>query len=127
MSRIGKISLIHEFCKGKDTVFTWKEVVKDMEQIERIKKMEEYLEISAKAIDELESALGRYEKARVALKELSDYYESPLWLKDFEDDEAGRLPEGLKKGVLSEDGVYDVLTRGRDVTDRMKGIVDASE
>ena len=27
----------------------------------------------------------------------------------FEDDEAGKLPRDLKRGVLSEDGIYDFL------------------
>jgi ADP-ribosylglycohydrolase len=43
------------------------------------------------------------------LKTLAEYYESLLWRKDFEDDEAGLLPSGLKKGVLSEDGIYNLL------------------
>ena len=40
---------------------------------------------------------------------LEAYYESPLWKEDFEDDEQGRFPAGMKRGVLSEDGVYDLL------------------
>ena len=40
---------------------------------------------------------------------LDEYYRSPMWLSDFEADEAGKLPEKLKRGVLSEDAVYDVL------------------
>ena len=44
------------------------------------------------------------------LPELEEYYHSPLWLADYEADEAGLLPPGLKRGVLSEDGVYHLLT-----------------
>ena len=40
---------------------------------------------------------------------LEAYYESPLWKEDFEADEQGRFPAGMKRGVLSEDGVYDLL------------------
>ena len=43
------------------------------------------------------------------LRALSDYYESPLWREDFEADEAGLLPADLKRGVLSEDGIYNML------------------
>ena len=43
------------------------------------------------------------------LKRLTDYYESPLWLQDYALDEQGLLPAGLKRGVLSEDGVYNLL------------------
>ena len=30
-------------------------------------------------------------------------------MKDYEDDEAGKLPSDLKRGVLSEDLVYDLI------------------
>ena len=44
------------------------------------------------------------------LRILEDYYENGLWRLDFETDERGLLPHGLKRGVLSEDGLYNVLT-----------------
>ena len=37
------------------------------------------------------------------------YYEGGQWLKDYEADEKGLLPENLKRGVLSEDGVYNLI------------------
>ena len=40
---------------------------------------------------------------------LTDYYEGPMWRKDFETDEAGNLPKELKRGVLSEDAVFNLL------------------
>ena len=40
---------------------------------------------------------------------LDEYYRSPLWRSDFEADEAGKLPKELSRGVLSEDGVFNVL------------------
>ena len=40
---------------------------------------------------------------------LTEYYEGPLWRKDFESDEAGDLPKDLKRGVLSEDAVFNLL------------------
>lgn len=44
------------------------------------------------------------------LRILEDYYENGLWRLDFETDERGLLPRNLKRGVLSEDGLYNVLT-----------------
>ena len=41
---------------------------------------------------------------------LEHYYEGGCWKKDFEDDEAGLLPSYLKRGVLTEDAIYDLLT-----------------
>ena len=32
------------------------------------------------------------------------------WIKDFENDERGELPLDLKRGVLSEDGLYNLLS-----------------
>ena len=43
------------------------------------------------------------------LKALSDYYSSPAWKRDFAADEAGLLPKDMKRGVLSEDGIYNLL------------------
>ena len=44
------------------------------------------------------------------VRELTQYYEGGVWLSDYELDEQGLLPRDLKRGVLSEDGVYDLLT-----------------
>ena len=46
---------------------------------------------------------------RKKLRQLADYYESGRWLRHYEMDEAGLLPRDLKRGVLSQDGVYDLL------------------
>jgi len=43
------------------------------------------------------------------LRQLSDYYGSAAWKRDLAADEAGLLPKDLKRGVLSEDGIYDLL------------------
>ena len=43
------------------------------------------------------------------LKILIDYYEGGQWLRDYESDERGELPAQLKRGVLSEDGVYNLI------------------
>ena len=81
-----------------------------MEQIERIARMENLLNQSARAVAALKNALDAYEAAQNALRELEDYYTSPLWLADYTDDREGRLPETLRRGVLSEDAVYSLLT-----------------
>lgn len=81
-----------------------------MEQLQRIREMEARLDAAAAAVDALEAALEHYLALRPQLEALTAYYESPLWMQDFRDDEAGKLPAGLKRGVLSEDAVYDLLT-----------------
>ena len=42
---------------------------------------------------------------------LLDYYESGQWLKDYEADEQGQLPPTLKRGVLSQDGLWELLSK----------------
>ena len=44
------------------------------------------------------------------LEELRRHYEGGQWLQDYQADERGELPEGLKRGVLSQDGIWDLLT-----------------
>jgi hypothetical protein len=45
-----------------------------------------------------------------AIEILSAYYGSNDWKQDYADDEAGRLPKDLKRGVLSEDGIWNLLS-----------------
>ena len=97
-----------------------------MKQIERIEKMEQYLDESEKAVHALSEALEQYEEIQSSLKKLSDYYDSTLWMKDYEDDEAGKLPEDLKRGVLSEDAVYDLLTEHHELMLRMSRAITKS-
>ena len=94
-----------------------------MEQIERIREMEDCLDASERAIRELSEALSAYEAIQSKLTRLSDYYGGDLWREDYEADEAGKLPGDLKRGVLSEDAVYDLITENRELLVRMLKLV----
>ncbi len=85
------------------------------ERIRRIEEMEARMDRVLAAAQALERARETWEAARPALESLRAYYESPLWREDFEADEAGKLPAGLKRGVLSEDGLWDLLERAREL------------
>ena len=41
--------------------------------------------------------------------ELTDYYLGGQWLADYAADERGELPRELKRGVLSQDGLWNLL------------------
>ena len=97
-----------------------------MEQIERINKIEQCLDASEKAIRELSEALSVFEEVQPQYRQLSDYYGSDLWMQDYEDDETGKLPRDLKRGVLSEDAVYDLTTENRELLVRMLRLVTAA-
>lgn len=94
-----------------------------MIQTERISHMEKCLDDSRRAIDSLAHALEMYRDVQGKIIELSSYYGGEDWRKDFADDEAGRLPADLKRGVLSEDAVYDLLSDNREILDDMAGII----
>ena len=91
-----------------------------MEQIERIKHMELRMERAVKAVMELSAALDNYESVHEDIAELDNYYGSEMWKQDYADDEAGRLPADLKRGVLSEDGIWNLLSDARELSDRLK-------
>ena len=84
-----------------------------MKRIDRITHMEGLLDKSTEVIGRLEQALEDFNALAPDITELEAYYTSPQWRKDFEADEAGKLPKDLKRGVLSEDGVWNVLEEYR--------------
>lgn len=95
-----------------------------MEQIERIKTMEQHLNRASQAVIRLSAALDDYAEAREAIRELSAYYDSNDWKQDYADDEQGLLPNDLKRGVLSEDAIWNLLEDCRALNLRMQEVVD---
>ena len=90
------------------------------EQIARIRKMERHLVRATAAVKRLSSALDNYMAAQEAIAALSDYYGSEVWKQDFADDEAGLLPNGLKRGVLSEDGIWNLLSDNKELVKHLR-------
>ena len=72
--------------------------------VRAVRRMEAKMDKVAGAIEG-----DRYEGFDEDVKALEEYYEND-WRADFELDEAGGLPKDMKRGVLSEDGLYDVLS-----------------
>ena len=95
-----------------------------MNQIDRITRMEEHLNNALKAVEDLEKALDEYLKVDAGIEELKEYYGSPVWFKDVEDDDQGLLPEDLRRGVLSEDGIYNMLYDHTFLLQKMKAILE---
>ena len=82
-------------------------------QIARIKKYESYLNEAQQLLCAGENS----DRLKYLISELEAYYESVKWRKDFESDEAGLLPKNLKRGVLSEDGINDLLDEYKEVSE----------
>lgn len=93
-----------------------------MGQIERINQMEQRMERAAAAVMSLSAALDRYEEVQEDILVLKAYYDSDTWKQDFADDEAGKLPADLRRGVLSEDGIWNLLTDARELMERLHTI-----
>lgn len=59
--------------------------------------------------DRLQAAVTNREVVGEDYEVLREYMDSGRWRKDYEADEKGKLPAGMKRGVLSQDGLYDLL------------------
>ena len=85
------------------------------EQIERI----HYYEIIMQEVLKLLGAddLSEDEAAHLqnGIAVLSEYYGSEAWKQDYAADEAGMVPADLPRGILSEDGLYNVLEQYREL------------
>ena len=90
-----------------------------MTNIERITEMEKRMDRVEQALHALENALDTIIGLEDDILKLDAYYSSDEWMSDFRADESGLLPKDLKRGVLSEDGVWDLFGRVDGVKHRM--------
>jgi len=80
----------------------------DNNRIKRINEMEASMERVNKVVTVIREHLNRLGNLSSDIEKLQDYYENE-WREDFEADERGELPKDLKRGVLSEDALFDLL------------------
>ncbi len=85
--------------------------------------MEEHLNKASQAVKALSDALDLYAEAMESIETIDDYLVSDEWQQDFNDSEAGRLPKDLKCGVLSEDGIWNVIDTSRELNCQMLELV----
>ncbi|MBQ6253406.1 MAG: DUF4298 domain-containing protein [Bacteroidales bacterium] len=81
----------------------------DEATISRIAEMEAAYDKVRETVERLKEDLEALENLKDEIKSLEEYQSSGMWLRDFEADEAGRIPADLKRGVLSEDGLHNLL------------------
>lgn len=81
----------------------------DENRIKRIIIMEQNLDKSQKAITDLENAIKNFNAVQSDICNLAEYYHSKEWQEDYDADCRGEIPANLKRGVLSEDGIYNTL------------------
>ena len=94
-----------------------------MEQLQRIEEMESAMCRVSAALEKIGPALDAYLEVQSEFRALTEYYESPLWREDFEADENGLLPRELRRGVLSEDGLYDLLRENDELREKLQKVI----
>ena len=83
-------------------------------QIERIKQMEQRFNKALAVVHGVRTSPEMLEAIKEDVAILDAYYGNGEWRQDFADDEAGLLPKELKRGVLSEDGLWNLLSAYRE-------------
>ena len=87
--------------------------------IERITDMEQRFNRVDEALRALEIAMDTIISLEDDILKLDAYYSGNEWKADFRSDELGRLPQDLKRGVLSEDAIWNLLGRVDGIKHRM--------
>ena len=93
---------------------------------QHIYQMESILNKAVKKMDALEKMIAEYKDFQPEIRKLEAYYTSSQWKEDLAMDEAGKFPEKLKRGVLSEDGIWNVLERNQELIESI-GIFETTE
>ena len=83
--------------------------------LENLKQMEAIYQKANETLKVLDENIADLKNMNDDIRKLSAYYGSKQWVKDFEADEKGLLPKDMSRGVLSEDGVYDLLDKYKEV------------
>ena len=96
-------------------------------RIERISLMEDRYDEVIRVLAALEEAVDEYKNYKTELDALKDYMDSGQWKEDFEADEAGMIPSDVKRGVLSEDGLYNLLQDAGTILDRARNVLCRDE
>ena len=81
---------------------------------ERIRQMEACFDELQEAVNRNPAAIAEDASLQTRFQCLIRYYESGYWLHDYELDENGLLSQELKRGVLSQDAVFDFLERMKE-------------
>ena len=96
------------------------------EELEHVVERIEHLE---KIFDEVQNAFKNdpnfleNKKIEVKVSLLTQYLESGQWLRDFSLDEKGELPKDLKRGILSEDGLYNLIADIEQAKRKKSGLI----
>lgn len=95
----------------------------ESQRIVRIIDMEDRFNSINQLLANIEEDLDDYDDIHGFISELKEYMDSGQWREDYEADERGELPEWLLRGVLSEDGLYNMLEDVKRIKERAEKII----
>ena len=87
--------------------------------VNRIEYMEGLYDKGLKLIKDAEENPAAFLDFQSEIDELEEYM-GESWKDDFSLDEQGKLPADLKRGVLSEDGLFNLLEENRETLDILR-------
>ena len=94
-----------------------------MEARNRVKRMEDIFQRQLDVMDALQKLLAEVEASQPDFEELLAYYKSQTYMEDLALEEKGHFV-GMTRGVLSEDGVYNLLFDRGEVAKRLPEVGD---
>ena len=89
------------------------------DQEKRVVRYEEEFDRCRGIVEKLREAIECFDGISDDIDDLNRYYSNGEWRKDFEDDENGLISRDVKRGVLSEDGLYDLLSLYDEMKERL--------
>lgn len=90
-----------------------------MKDYKHITEMENILDSSEELVNNVNELLDKLVENKKAYMSLIEYYYSDKRYEDLEDDEKGLIPDDLKRGVLSEDLIYNLISDYHQLNIRM--------
>ena len=98
----------------KETVAAAGLYFRQPEQLKRIEHYERIFNEAQRLLNLKARTSGETAALQRCIQHLEVYYGSDDWKKDFADDGRGLLPQNMPRGVLSEDGVFNLLDACRE-------------
>lgn len=91
-------------------------------QLARIDEYEQILSSSINIISNISKALSEYQHIQPSINKLAKYYGSKEWFDDLKDYDNNKLPKDINAGILSEDGIYNMLLDNEEIALDMQEI-----
>ena len=89
----------------------------------RVREMNTRYDELTRVLAGLDEAISEYKNYKPDLQVLKDYLNSGQLKADASIDDAGQIPVEIRRGVLSDDGLYDLLQGANKILTIAKSIL----